>query len=545
MRRIIGVGVTLLFAVLAVFLWRQSQVSMASNQIAPDNTLLYVEIPHLVQTQRNLLDTALYQIFREPSVRRFLKQPVSNLWKEYQSSWDSFLNLGCTALFFCATDPSHQRWMVGFQSSANATLRTGGIENISKRLFGCGALHISPARPNQVRLAEDATGIFFTEIGGWTVLSRSSDLLEETLKNARSGTGSLFSSKLFQECRSNIRPAYDILLFARGSPSLNVASGVAWEFAQEQTADGPQAVMASTTIEGARLRDTIFTCTSAKENYGPLSRQGLAMTSPKTIGYMASRLKISEVWRLSDRFSGDWPVAASVRDYIGETRSVGINPQDLDELVTGAEIVVDQDPDSESLAIAILFEVTDRTKFQQLMDRIVREKLPGSCRSTSIEGTPAYILSPNENVSVVFGLVKQKLLVACNESVFAKMVRRLHLRAEGLERDRQFRETEGLVAAPSDLFLYIDAKVGFQRFYDATRPMLIFGAAMIPPLNRYVDAMAFPETAEIVKHLSPIVLSRHRVSKGFIDESVGPLTAYEASAFAVWSAVAVGLLQRE
>jgi len=179
------------------------------------------------------------------------------------------------------------------------------------------------------------------------------------------------------------------------------------------------------------------------------------------------------------------------------------------------------------------------------MDRIVREKLPDSCRSTSIEGTPAYILSPNENVSVVFGLVKQKLLVACNESVFAKMVRRLHLSAEGLERDRQFRETEGLVAAPSDLFLYIDAKVGFQRFYDATRPMLIFGAAMIPPLNRYVDAMAFPETAEIVKHLSPIVLSRHRVSKGFIDESVGPLTAYEASAFAVWSAVVVGLLQRE
>ena len=90
MRRIIGVGVTLLFAVLAVFLWRQSQVSMASNQIAPDNTLLYVEIPHLVQTQRNLLDTALYQIFREPSVRRFLKQPVSNLWKEYQSSWVRF-----------------------------------------------------------------------------------------------------------------------------------------------------------------------------------------------------------------------------------------------------------------------------------------------------------------------------------------------------------------------------------------------------------------------------------------------------------------------
>ena len=179
------------------------------------------------------------------------------------------------------------------------------------------------------------------------------------------------------------------------------------------------------------------------------------------------------------------------------------------------------------------------------MDRIVREKLPDSCRLSSIEGVPAYILSPNENASIVFGLVDQKLLIARDESIFAEMVRRLRTSHEGLERDRQFKETEGLVAAPSDLFLYIDAKAGFQKIYDATRPMLIFGAAMIPALNRYVDAMAFPETAEIVRHLSPIVLSRHRVRKGFIDESVGPLTAYEAAAFMVGSAVAVGSLQRQ
>jgi len=545
MRRIIGVGVTLVFAALAVFLWKQSQISVASNQIAPDNSVFYIEIPHLVQTERNLPDTALYQIFQEPSVQRFLKQPRSDLWKEYQSSWDSFLKLGCTALFFCATDPSHQRWMAGFQTPANATVRTREIENISKRLFGCGALHVSPAQPDRVSFADDATGIFFTEIGGWTVISTNRDLLKVAFKNTSSGAGGLFSSKLFQECRSSIRPAYDMLLFARGSPSLNVASGVAWEFDHEQTPGSPQAVMASTTIEGARLRDTIFTRTSAKENYGPLSRQGLAMTSPKTIGYMASRLEISELWRLSDRFSGDWPVAAALRDYIGETRSAGIEPQDLDRLVTSAEIVVDQVPDSESLATAVLLEVTDETKFQQLMDRIVQEKLPDSCRSTSIEGMPAYILSPNENVSVVFGLVKRKLLIAWDESVFAVMVRRLRVSDEGLERDRQFKETEALVAAPSDLFLYIDAKAGFQRFYDAVRPMLIFGTAMIPPLNRFVDAMAFPETTEIARHLSPIVLSRHRVSKGFVDESVGPLTAYEVSAFAVGSAMAVGLLQRQ
>jgi hypothetical protein len=223
---------------------------------------------------------------------------------------------------------------------------------------------------------------------------------------------------------------------------------------------------------------------------------------------------------------------------------LGIEPQDLDHLVSGAEIVIDHDPDSESLATTILLEVMDRAKFQQLIDRIVREKLPDSCRPTSIAGLPAYILSANENASIVFGLVEQRLVIAWDESVFAEIVRRSRAKDRGLEHNDQFKETEGLVTAPSDLFLYIDAKVGFQRFYDASRPMLVFGVALIPSLNRYMDPMALPETGDIAKHLSPIVLSRRRVVNGFIDESVGPLTAYEASALAIGGSVAVGLLQR-
>src|ERR1700736_2060124 len=543
MRRIIGIGGALLFVVLAVLLWWRSQVSVAANQIAPSSTIFYIEIPHLVQTAKNFPDTALYQIFQEPSVRRFVREPTSSVSKDCRSAWESFLNLGCTALFFCATDPNREQWIIGFQSSANSAVREREIQNISKKLFERDAHHISP-KQNKDRFADDADGICFTEIGAWTVLSRDRGLLKGGLQNAESASGGLYSSQLFQECRSTIRAAYDVLLFARGGPSLDLATGVAWNFDRVRTPGNAQAVMASTTIEGPRLRDTIFTWTGTNESNGPLTRQGLSATSAKSIAYISSRLELSELWRLSDQFSGDWPVAATLRAYISEARSFGIEPQDLDHLVSGAEIVVDHDPDTESLTTVILLEVVDRTKFQQLIDRIVREKLPDSCRPTSIAGLPAYILSANENASIIFGLAEQRLVIAWNESVFAEVVRRLRAKDRGLEQNDQFKGTEGLVAAPGDLFLYIDAKAGFQRLYDASRPMLVFGAALIPSVNRYVDPMAFPETGDITKHLSPIVLSRHRVVNGFIDESVGPLTAYEASAFAIGGAVGVGLLQR-
>jgi hypothetical protein len=46
------------------------------------------------------------------------------------------------------------------------------------------------------------------------------------------------------------------------------------------------------------------------------------------------------------------------------------------------------------------------------------------------------------------------------------------------------------------------------------------------------------------KHLGPIVLSRHRVAHCVIDESVGPITAYEALALVSGGALAMGLLER-
>ena len=111
----------------------------------------------------------------------------------------------------------------------------------------------------------------------------------------------------------------------------------------------------------------------------------------------------------------------------------------------------------------------------------------------------------------------------------------------GLEADNQFKGIEKLVDEPNVLFAYLDAKSGFERFYEASRPMLAFGIVLMPTLSRYVDAMALPETDEISKYLSPIVLSRHRVANGVVDESVGPVTAYDAAALLLGGAVAMGL----
>ena len=187
--------------------------------------------------------------------------------------------------------------------------------------------------------------------------------------------------------------------------------------------------------------------------------------------------------------------------------------------------------------------VTDPAKLQHLIDQVVTEKFPDSCRKIEVASVPAYAMQLSGNASIVFGLVGHQLLIAWSGSVFAELVQRLKSHNAGLENNAQFKAMAKLVAEPTDTFVYFDAKTGFESLYNASRPMLVFGVALIPTINKYIDAMALPQTAEVSKHLSPIVLSRRRVANGIIDESVGPITAYEALAFVSAGGVAMGFLE--
>jgi hypothetical protein len=320
------------------------------------------------------------------------------------------------------------------------------------------------------------------------------------------------------------------------------SSGLHWRFSVDESHDATRAVLAATTIDGTRLRDTIFTSTDRPAPASPLERKGMAMTSPTTIGYLASGVNLSEIGRSVDQLSEDWPFYKSIRDYLDEVESLGIDSNELNTLLSNIEIIVDRDPNADFLNGAFSLGITDPEKFRHLIDQIVIEKFPDRCRKVEVASVPAYVMKLNENISIVYGLIGRQFLFAWSRSEFAELVLRFQSHRAGLESNDQFKAIVKLVAEPADLFVYVDAKAGFESVYNASRPMLVFGVALIPMLNRYIDAMAFPETGEISKHLSPIVLSRHWVPRGVVDESVGPITAYEALVLISGGAVALGLM---
>jgi hypothetical protein len=547
MKRLTAGGLLLLIAAIGAFLWRRNEIPVSSSQLAPAECLVYIELPNLIQTAKRWPETALCQVLEEPSVQRFLRQPVSKIPKSYRSVCDSVLTLHCSALFFGMTDPNRQSWICGFQTSADQTVWRREISSISRVLFGQPVHVLEPAdykRPGPQPGEGGRNGAFTycAQVGSWTLLSGTADLLMEASRNAKATSGGLQSVNLFQECRANVKDGYDILCFVRGRPTINLSRGVHWLFREDESQNTPRAMLAATAIDGTQLRDTIFTLTDKPAPAAPLDGKGLAMTGPTTIGYLASRVNLSEIWRRCDELSGDWPIAKTIRDYLGEVKSFGIDMHELDALLSYIEIVVDRDPQADSLNAAFSAEVTDPEKFQHFIDRIVMEKFPDRSKRIEVASIPAYIIQLNGNTSLFCGLLGRQLLVALTRSEFGELVHRLQSHGVGLENNAQFQGIAKLMHEPADLVIYVDAKTAFESLYEAFRPMLVFGVALMPSLNQYIDAMTFPETGEISKHLSPIVLSQYRVAHGIVDESVGPITAYEAFALISGGAVAMGLL---
>jgi hypothetical protein len=93
--------------------------------------------------------------------------------------------------------------------------------------------------------------------------------------------------------------------------------------------------------------------------------------------------------------------------------------------------------------------------------------------------------------------------------------------------------------------LYVDTPTLFDRGYSMLRPVLAFGSALVPNLDRYLDPTMLPDAPEISRHLSPIKLTRRELADGILDESTGSLTAYEVSLLAVAGAVGFTTLESE
>ena len=77
------------------------------------------------------------------------------------------------------------------------------------------------------------------------------------------------------------------------------------------------------------------------------------------------------------------------------------------------------------------------------------------------------------------------------------------------------------------------------RAYTALRPVILFGAQVMPGAADMIDTGKLPQTETIARHLPPVILSQQRLEDGVFLESSGPVTVSEL-AVAAAAGAAIG-----
>jgi hypothetical protein len=91
-----------------------------------------------------------------------------------------------------------------------------------------------------------------------------------------------------------------------------------------------------------------------------------------------------------------------------------------------------------------------------------------------------------------------------------------------------FKAAERLLPAGKDLFVYFDTALIYSRLDAALRPMLIMAAAFMPSIGNTVDLGKLPEAEIVTRHLSPIVMTQRYENDGYVTESIGPVSMFQA-----------------
>jgi hypothetical protein len=547
MKRFLVGSALVMSLVTGMVFWHLDQTVIPAVRLAPADAQLFIECPNLARTAERWPATAVSHILKEPSVQRFFGCPLKALPRGYQLIWTHLLKLQPTSAFFCTTDLLRREWLIGLRCASNLRGWQADARTLAADSFGGEFSELYPDTViSKVPRPKDPgiTTVYGIRCGSWLLFSPDPAAAKAAFERRTQARAGLETCETFQRCQRRVQASPDVVTFAQG-PAAEMIERVLPGCDPE--AKTQRALIATTSLDGTQVRDQVFTL-GACGGHGtpPLSRKALEATSVGTLFYASTHM-VPSAWRnLVHAAAEHSALAATFDDYFDGLAKAGIDICELDPLLSDLEIVLERDPVTDIFQPIFSVALRDIPRVRACMEKVVKSRLT-SCASTAvIEQVPVFLLqtgTKDRPVTLALGIIDQQLVLAGSPACFAETVRRLRVHQVGLSRSERYQMAVNSVALASDAFAYLDTKPAFEKVYPTLRPMAILGSALVPTLTDYVDPSSLPDTSEISHYLTPIVFSRRHLPEGTIDESVGPITAYQAAIVGFGAGMTLGLVE--
>jgi hypothetical protein len=548
MKRLLWIGVGVVAAVGIWYAVRLAQHATSSSIAAllPRETVAFAEVPDINSTIDEWRRSDIYQIYLEPAVQEFLKNPIgktptpgspSATIKDLQEldARDAFVALTSTA-------NDQPKIVAGFHFHCR--------QSVADRVIGSWRSSINPSAQHE-RLAyqkhdidlfrQSAFSIAMVEDQNWFFASNDLDQLKAILDRAdgriADSAALLKSDESYREALTAMPASPALLIYFQPKPLIE-------RFATSSPA-GPspvpdqfaplrkiRSICGTTRFDHGKLHDVIFVGVPKAEKSADLTRSSLPLATTTTIAYAAGVLEFSnQVGGLLS--SGNNVLGPAVEKISSGLAAAGITAADWDAaFAPELDLLSDWPAQSRWPSLVLIASVKDGARARKIIDAMMHGG-GNDWEQTDRDAVHYWSLAPGSqsgwfSVRPVMALSDRLWITGLDGGSVEATMHRSQKPEPGLAETEEYRRAIALVPAPTKAFTYVDAGRIYSQLDAAIRPLLLMGAAFVPKANESVDLSKVPPAETVTKHLSPIVLSQYYNGKGYVAESVGPVTLNQA-----------------
>lgn len=516
---------------IGVLIFKRETGPSDAATLVPPETVAFVNFPDLPRTFLRWKGSALGAIGREADVKAFLEKPLRKLMADpgasEANSLLAALRPGNIFLAVTRITADETRTLVGFQFWGDRAAYDKAVERLRAELPG-GKTPPTALDHNGIPVVSSEHGgfqLYSAAVGRWGFLSTNIETLNAALDRAtgRDTSPSLASAPRLRQVGNRLPGEPDFLAFIQPETAIDalVAAGTRMGAqlipGQVEALRSAEAVGIAWKIDGEIQRDAVFTLRKPGATKPALDHAAIGFTSPATVVFVESFLDTSAL-----------PAALqAVPELAADPRIAALATLAAEAIGTSAGVIIDW-PENAGMPSAIgSLALRDRAKALEFVS-LVAPALPGLqtrqdgdrdiltlANPTNPFFAPVAVLTDKQ---ILFGLDEASTLAAAASKATAAP----------LSSRPDFQAFAPTFEAANEIFAFADSRVVFERAYNALRPIIVFGASVMPGVADIVDVTKLPASASISKHLTPMVLSQRSVEDGTLLESSGPLTFNQA-----------------
>ncbi len=527
---ILGVGAYLV-------LRKQASSDAEATRLLPADTPVFLSVPDLQATADRWEGTALARIWADPQIRAFLDKPVAEFMAT--EAMRELVRVLATVqpqsafVALTAMDGNQPLLVGGFQHRSDKEQIDAAIASAKSRVrerYPAGKADIERYEGDEIE--SYAAGEFHLAqvvVGEWFLIANNQALLKQTLDrlHGRDKTPTLAASEIYRKLLGKLPSTVETLAIVqpqvfsqRITTLLESAGNIDPE--SRRILSQVEGIAASTSIEGADLRDTIYVLGPEIADTSELTMPVLSLTTPDTLLLMASKMR----WNLPDPSTDTTGTLQMLQGFFASFAAQGLDLQALAQAF-GSEfgLKLDWPAASPRPELLITMEVNDRPTTAKFLQLLAERYGPmANVSHQAKDGTDIYTLSLGGFVPVdpVIALDADRLYIASEGPSLQAVLGSAP--ATSLASTEAWQESLKKVSAPSESLIYLDMKLLFERAYGTLRPMLVFGAGMMPAVAQKIDVSKLFPTEAFTEHLGPTVFTQSVDGDGVRLESAGPVT---------------------